>query len=344
MVHARFFDGVTSRARDVELRPVPGALLVEGDGIAQSVPLEQIRIGEALARASRVLVMPGGARFEVEPGAGLDLLLELLGHRERRVLHWARYPLAAAGAALLTLALLAGAYRAGLPWLAEHVASALPAEWLAAMGQHTLAVLDRTAFDPSDLDPERRARIESRFRELRARETVLPAHSLHFRAAPSIGANALALPGGEIVLTDGLVELAQSDEEVLAVLSHELGHLTRRHALRSVIQASAVGAAVALWLGDFESLAAGFPAAILEARYSRDFEREADAYAAWLLHENGLGTQPLADLLARLEHEADTMSEESLTAYLSSHPATRERIRTLSELDSYRPIDPPPVP
>jgi predicted Zn-dependent protease len=87
---------------------------------------------------------------------------------------------------------------------------------------------------------------------------------------------------------------------------------------------------VAVWLGDVGSLATALPAFVLEAQYSRDFEREADRYAAKLLRANGLDSAPLADLLARLEAEqGGPRGRQGLAAYLSSHPATSERIREL---------------
>jgi predicted Zn-dependent protease len=87
---------------------------------------------------------------------------------------------------------------------------------------------------------------------------------------------------------------------------------------------------MAVWLGDVGTLATALPAFVLEARYSRDFEREADAYAARVLAANGLGTQPLADLLVRLEaRQAGPSERGGLGEYLSSHPATTERIRAL---------------
>jgi Zn-dependent protease with chaperone function len=133
------------------------------------------------------------------------------------------------------------------------------------------------------------------------------------------------------VVTDALVELTHSDEEVLGVLTHELGHLHERHALRGLIQASVVGMLVAVWLGDVSTLATALPAFVLQAKYSRDFEREADEYAAAVLAANGLDTRALADVLARLERSAGGPGAPAgLAAYLSSHPATAERIRALS--------------
>ncbi len=334
MVRARFYDGRTSQAREVVLSRQAGELAVEGEGVRLLVPLREARISETFARAPRVLELPGGARCEVEPGAALDLLLELLGHDEGRVSRWQRHWGLALACAFATLALAAAGYRYGLPRLAEGVAKGLPEEWVQLLGAHTLAALDEAVFEATELDGEVRDRLAARLAALRPPAGDPPAYTLHFRSAGALSANAFALPGGEIVVTDALVRLARSDEEVLGVLAHELGHLRARHALRGLIQASAVGMLVAVWLGDVGSFATALPAFVLEAQYSRDFEREADRYAAELLRANGLDTTPLADLLARLEAEqGGPQGREGLAAYLSSHPATSERIRALSRGD-----------
>jgi len=331
MVRARYYDGWTSQAHAVELSRQAGELAVVGEGVRICVPLSEVRISEALERAPRVFELPGGARCEVEPGEAALLLLELLGHRERGVSRWQRHWGLALACAAATLALAFAGYRYGLPKLAEGVAKGLPEEWVHLLGSHTLAALDEAAFEASELDAEVRERLAARLAALRPPEGEDgPAYVLHFRSAGPIGANAFALPGGEIVLTDALVRLARSDEEVLGVLAHELGHLRERHALRGLLQASAIAMFVAVWLGDVGSLATALPAFVLEAQYSRDFEREADRYAAALLRANALATTPLAELLARLEAESGGPgSPGGLAAYLSSHPATSERIREL---------------
>jgi Zn-dependent protease with chaperone function len=329
VVRARFFDGRTSRARDVVLRPHGDELAIEGEGVALRISLDRVEVAEPLEHAPRLLALPGGARCEIEPGPSLDLLLDVLGHREGRVSRWQRRWSLAVASALAVLALLAGGYRFGLPWIAERAAIALPEEAVRMLGAHTLEALDELVFEETALPPQRRSALAARLEALHVAEGVMPAYTLHFRAGGRIGANAFALPGGEIVVTDELVALARSDEEVLGVLAHELGHLHERHALRSLIQSSVVGVFVAFWLGDVTPLGTGLPTAVLEAKYSRDFEREADTYAAAVLRASGLQTRPFADLLARLEASRGTEAG-ALDAYLASHPATAERIRSLA--------------
>jgi predicted Zn-dependent protease len=151
-----------------------------------------------------------------------------------------------------------------------------------------------------------------------------------FRNSEAIGANAMALQASTIIVTDGLVQLAQDDREILGVLAHEAGHIDRRHNLRGLIQNSLISMLLALVVGDVSAIAATASSSLLEASYSRDLEREADAYAIEILRANRIPLKHLADMLRRLETSAGIVGTSSALRYLSTHPATDERIRQLS--------------
>src|SRR5438094_7952747 len=96
-------------------------------------------------------------------------------------------------------------------------------------------------------------------------------YSLEFRQS-FIGANAFALPSGIIVVTDDLVRLSRSDDEVLGVLAHELGHVKHRHTMRRLLEGSATALIIAGGTGDLASTtspAAAAPAARLQTTYPR---------------------------------------------------------------------------
>ena len=83
-----------------------------------------------------------------------------------------------------------------------------------------------------------------------------------------MGANAVALPAGIIIMTDALVELSENDEELAAVLAHEIGHVRNRHALRALLQNSVVAGSIILVTGDASSagsIAAGIPTLLARA-------------------------------------------------------------------------------
>lgn len=111
----------------------------------------------------------------------------------------------------------------------------------------------------------------------------VPPWQLVFRQS-RIGPNALALPGGTIIMTDELVNLVDGDTQVLsAVLALELGHVQQRHSLRLLVQATVLGTLSAVVLGDFNSVLASVPVMLGQAQYSREAEREADAHAVQVL-------------------------------------------------------------
>jgi Zn-dependent protease with chaperone function len=227
------------------------------------------------------------------------------------------------------VASLIAAYVYGIPMLARLVADRVPIAIVARIDTETLAMLDRQVFAPSALPRDRQDTLTAAFRALKTPDGPSARHALVFRKSDAMGANAMALPGGTIVVTDGLVMLARDDREILGVLAHEAGHVAGRHGLRGLVQNSLISMLLALTLGDISGLAAAASSSVLEASYSRDLEREADAYAIETLRMNGIPLNFLADMLRRLDSAAGAAGMPSALRYLSTHPATDERIRQL---------------
>jgi Zn-dependent protease with chaperone function len=174
------------------------------------------------------------------------------------------------------------------------------------------------------------------FAGLRAGHPELSTAGLNFRDGGFIGANAFALPGGAIVMTDALVEALGDDDHIAAVLSHELGHVHYRHGARLILQASITALASAAVLGDVSSvasLAATIPTVMLHTSYTRDFERESDRFAFALLRQTGRSPRLFGESLAALEKSRGNEPGKSgrQTGYLSSHPPTEERMKAAEE-------------
>jgi predicted Zn-dependent protease len=151
-------------------------------------------------------------------------------------------------------------------------------------------------------------------------------YRLELRSSKRLGANAFALPSGEVVVTDQLVELAKKDDELVAVLAHEIGHLRQRHGLRRLLQDSATVLLIAAVTGDLTSivsLASALPAILLQAKYSRDFEREADEFALDYMKRHDIPPESFGAILLRMEERRGAAAD--IPDYLSTHPATRER-------------------
>jgi Zn-dependent protease with chaperone function len=218
----------------------------------------------------------------------------------------------------------------GIPRVAEQVARALPRSVERSLGDGTLQLLDRTVFQPAESDDATQERLRERFAAL------VPVGARHyellFRHGGAIGANAFALPDGSIVVTDELIETADNDDEIVAVLAHEIGHVVYRHSLRQALQNSTVALlalAITSDAGSVSSVVAGLPTLLVQTKFSRDFEREADAYAFALLREKNISPEHLAKLLGRIE--AQSGAKGSPFDFLSTHPSLEERAELLKE-------------
>jgi Zn-dependent protease with chaperone function len=231
---------------------------------------------------------------------------------------------------LLILVVMVGGYRYGLPVMATFAANRLPPRVEQVLGRQVLDTLDGPILQPTRLPMAAQARLTAGFDHLRRPAGSRQPDRIVFRSSAALGANAVALPSGDIILTDALVTLARDDEEILGVLAHEAGHVAARHGIRQLLQSSMVALFVTWFLGDISTLAATAPTALLQAKYSRDFEREADDYAADALRRNGIAPGRLADLLERLEvSRPGGGAAPSPIGYLSTHPATADRLQRL---------------
>lgn len=326
-VSATYFDGQRAKRHDVQVDIRADRVLVTGDGVARDEPIGAVEITDPLGRTPRMIRFPDRAFCEIGDAAAFAALLEANALRTGIVPHWEQSRRWIVASAVAFVVVVWIGYRVGLPLAASFVADRLPDAAVNSLGSHVLSVLDRTVFEPTRVAEARQAQLMVRFEALQLPgESDTWQHQILFRASPVLGANAVALPSGEIVLTDEIIALARDDRELLAVLAHEAGHVQRRHSIRHLLQNSAVALLITWYVGDVGTLAAAAPTAILQAKYSRDFEREADDYAAQSLRENGIGVEYLADMLLRLEQ---SHGGSSAASYLSSHPATAERLGRL---------------
>ena len=244
---------------------------------------------------------------------------------------WEGFPTWLVAIGAVSIAMMVMGYVYGIPLLARAVADRVPSSAVERLSASTLAALDRDVLQPTVVPLGRRRELDAAFARLAKAGGSTNAYRLVFRKSEAIGANAMALPSGTIVITDGLMALAKDDRELLGVLAHEAGHVDERHGLRGLLQRSLAGLLVAWFAGDLSSIAAAAPAALLDASYSRALEREADDYAVRLLRANGIPLQHFANILRRLDQASGAAGTPAALAYLSSHPATSERLARLDD-------------
>lgn len=331
-INGHFNDGRQTRAWPAALHVSDGqqVSVVTEDGVecVAPTPLRALRASSRLGNTPRHLYFPDGTSFTTEDNEAVDRLWAHAHPRAGFVHRLESRWRAIALALVVTVSVVFSGLYWGVPAGARYIAFQLPVSVNLETERLALQVLDRSAFRSSRLEADERERLLERFQPLMdASETGGLPLRVEFRdASHSFGANALALPGGTIVFTDQLVRLARNDDELVAILAHEIGHIVERHAMRRTVQASALSVAAILLMGDVSSVAgaaASLPIILTESGYSRAFEREADRHAVQLLHAHGVAPQRLAEILHRLDPGDDG------PGYLSTHPPTPERMRNI---------------
>lgn len=147
---------------------------------------------------------------------------------------------------------------------------------------------------------------------------------------PDDTVNALALPGDVIVVYAGLVQQAESENELMMVLGHELGHFAHRDHLRGLGRNLLVRVAIAYFIGDagaIQSAATSALAAVSQSKFSQSQELQADEFGLTLLQQSYGHVAGATDFFARMSQKKGVN-----LSFLSTHPASDKRVMKLQRL------------
>lgn len=300
------------------------------------IPLADITVSAALGTIPLTLTFSDGARFVPDDDAAFRQWFY-----RRRSPGWVhrleRHKRGVALALLMTLLAVLSYVYVLLPWASSEIAMRIPTAAEQKLGEHTQAFLLQSGFTPSALPAERQQALQRLFRqvmpvEMRRERTPL---TLKLLAAPG-APNAFMLPDGTLVLSDGLVALAKSDDALAAVMLHEMGHHAHRHPMRMLVRSSLVALTLMWMTGDVSGIgdtllqSASF---VNEMQFSRGMEREADAFAIAEMQRQGRSLAQMAAIYRALAQapERETGDELALPAWLSTHPAMQERLDAVNE-------------
>ena len=236
-----------------------------------------------------------------------------------RLLAWAAAAVAAVALIIFVL----------VPILADQLARYLPPEGEKALGDATFEQI-RLALDDTGLgglqtcdDPEGRAALDRVQARLTGDRTFATPLTVHVLDHPMV--NAFALPGGYVVFFRGLIDQAETPEEVAAVFSHEIGHVEARDPTRIALRSAGSIGVLGLLLGDFAggALVLFLAEQIIRADYTQEAEAAADAYAHAMLLDADLPPSAIGRFFERL---AETHPDAGMLQHLKSHPALGDRI------------------
>ncbi|MBS1175034.1 MAG: peptidase Ste24p [Burkholderiaceae bacterium] len=313
--------------------------------------LQDVRLSDAIGSVPRALHLPDDWVFHAYAPEQLSAVFALapVPTWVKWVDGFERHRLWIVGAIAVTLLSVVAFYQFVIPPLVVGVSNALPSSVYQAMGQQTLRTLEQLDVQASTVPAERQAALMQRFNAyVQAHETWFSKSQpkLLFRDWKGVP-NAVTLADGHILITDDLLKLLDHDDEVYAVLLHELGHVHGNHVMHSVVRASLLSIGVAVVVGDASTLANTVVSAgtlVANMSYSREMEIEADAFAARQLNAERIGVAPFIRSFEKLEstHERKQPSAEenqpsSISDWFASHPNTEERIRRLRQFEPIMP-------
>jgi Zn-dependent protease with chaperone function len=331
LVSGRWFDGLSSKAQPVmvSLRPTPKGPSLVLHPLSQpgAAPTEfgfkdvgwPEAWNERRPQVRVVVDLRDHGSLEIDAVAEWRAALAAAGDRpgiaQRMQTRWPVL-LSVAVAAVVGLTLF---YRYGTPWAATQITRFVPLAWETSVAENVLKQMDEGTLKPSKLPPERQAQLKARFAAL-VQQTPSTLHrypnykpplTLEFRSG--MGANAFALPGGKVVMTDGIVKAAAEkgldDNALVGVLAHEIGHVVYRHTTRMVVEQGVLNMGMGLALGDVSGIVSTGASVLTGLAYSRSHEREADCYAIALMRHTALPTAPMGKLLLAIARDEEERNE-----------------------------------
>ena len=325
-VAGQYCDGYNAVAHPVNALFSGADLVLIAADIHRTARISELQMSEPLGRLPRTFTFADGATLVVPVS---EALAKQLGESTPHLQHWEskyRYALAALVALLVSAWWI---YSYAIPLITDAVVARFGSEQDAGLPGDTLAKWDAAgAWKPSKLDASLQSQTRAMIANRLSAAHVEP-QRIAFRDGLALGANAFALDGGAMVLTDDLIHVLNTEEQV-AVVAHELGHVHHRHNQRLWLRQLGLVGAFHLLLGNsgWNDPLAETTQLLGQTRYSREFEADADAYAVGLLKESDIPPCRLATGLRKLEAAAP-MHGKTQSEWFSSHPLTEDRIRKI---------------
>ena len=343
-----YFDGRSAARTEVAVRVTDEGLQITGLPGGDTFWYHyEIRLADAMApgdpvRIERVSV---GDEIVISDPALRDPLIFALGPHARpspMAQHgWGlgKQILALAGAATAFVAVL---YLWLIPWAARRVAAEVPLQWEERLGKVLVTTL--TQQQRTCAGATRDAALERMVATLTA-DGRGGRYTFNVTVLDDSMVNALAAPGGQIVFFRGLIDAAETPEELAGVMAHELQHVVLGHGTAGILRQIPIQlllSAVA-GSGSVGDQAFGVAATLGNLGYARRDESEADRQGMAMLQAAGVGTSGMVTFMGRLSTLNKREADPGMMTYLSTHPASADRANVLGELAATQQYIPRPL-
>jgi len=321
------YSTTSSETRTVELTFTERQIEINDQSNIESFLLSNIDWLSPLGSLPHEIRLPNGALLKIENHHDLTPFLgtkrQLISRLEQHKVFWIV-------ALLLVPLCLYLIIDKGIPATAKAVTPLVPEQVLSEIDQQVMTMLDSTVLGESQLDEKLQLTLSDYLQSNQYLSTLmLEKYNVSYRHSKSFGANAFALPGGNIVVTDDLYELLKDDKQALiAVLLHEIGHVEHQHGLQLIAETAATTLLMTYFFGDMEGIVETFTGTaltVIQNKFSQQLEKEADTFAVEHLKQLGIPPKALGNALSKLVKSKG--NNELLEKYFSSHPSIKDRIK-----------------
>lgn len=326
---AGYFDGVTARRQEVTVRVTPSGLhFRQEDGQDQVWPFTDVRQTQGRHRGEPVRLERGMAALVLtDPEFLAAVAQHRLGKGIRGASSLGKGAAIALGSGIGILAISIGLYLWGIPAFARFAAERVPLDWEVRLGEAVAAEIAPT--EKRSHDPAAQAALNAMVARLAGDTPSRYRYQVALVEESTV--NALTTPGGRILVYRGLLDRAQSPEDVAGVLAHEMAHVDRRHTTQALFQQLSLKAVLAAVSGDPRGMGQVLEVAggLGGLRYSRSAEREADQDGMRRLLDAEVDPRGMVRFFADLKAHEEAMPQVEA---LSSHPLTQERMEAATAL------------
>ena len=218
-------------------------------------------------------------------------------------------------------------------WAVDRVVDRIPISWENTLGEAVASNLGA----PEVIDPAITRPVQAVLDRVLAAAGEQPyTFTLHVVKGPEV--NAMAAPGGQIIVYTGLLERAKAPDELAGVLGHEIQHVLGRHSLRNMVHAVKWHLLASMVVGDVgtvqQVLLAKAPQ-LLSLSYGRTLEEEADLEGCRLLLKADIDPKGLSSFFKILQEQEGVAA--AIPEFLSSHPETGDRIEAIEAFVATQP-------
>lgn len=346
---ARYNDGVTARTRDVRVSITANGLDILGEdgALLDRWPGEDIHLIDPKSSRGPTRLSVGEGDLARLTTDNPDVRAEIIG-RFPNVLHHRRVSMATVqrvvGWSAFAIAGLVFVIWVVLPFAAVQIAGMIPQSIQSKVGERVsrqlisvVALIEKKRSADmicNSVQGDRAlAKLQDRLAQNAPQDIDFKIRVINARLV-----NAVALPGGHILLTRGILKFVGDANEMAGVLGHEMGHVALNHAVENMIKVGGVTALFSLMVGDVAGGAViiAVAEAVVRGSFTQEAERAADDFGVRLMNRGGFDARPMAAFFNRLaameKKKGLAKGTGRMREWMSSHPPTKDRAQYVLDL------------